>query len=84
MYRFDAYDWRNLGFVDLKDLLGAAHGVELTFVFGNFPNLGRLLFTPSLQDEYDLLFATMMSYWAEFSWQSHPGFGRDGEEILWS
>jgi len=83
-YRFDVDDWRNLGFVDLKDLLGAAHGVELPFVFGNFPNPGRLLFTPSLQDEYDLLSTTMMSYWAEFAWQSQPGFGRDGEEILWS
>ncbi|MDG2072416.1 MAG: hypothetical protein P8J55_12000 [Pseudomonadales bacterium] len=31
-----------------------------------------------------MLSATMMSYWAKFAWQSHPGFGRDGEEILWS
>jgi para-nitrobenzyl esterase len=81
-YRFDVDDWRNLGFVDLKDLLGAAHGVELPFVFGKFPNPGRLLFTPSLQDEYDLLSTTMMFYWAEFAWQSHSGFGREGEEIL--
>ena len=83
-YRFDADDWRNLGIVDYKDLLGAAHAMELMFVFGNFPNPMRIVFPGSTFDELKLLSNSMMSYWAEFAHTGAPGSGRTGKEILWS
>ena len=83
-YRFDADDWRNFGIVDLKDLLGAAHAMELMFVFGNFPNPTRIVFPGSTFDEVKLLSNSMMSYWAEFAYTGSPGNGASGEEVLWS
>jgi para-nitrobenzyl esterase len=83
-YRFDADDWRDLGVIDFKDLLGAAHALELPFVFGNFPNPLRIIFPDSTSDEVQLLSSSMRSYWAEFAHQGAPGKGRDGSERLWS
>ncbi len=83
-YRFDADDWRDLGVIDLKDLLGAAHALELPFVFGNFPNPLRIIFPDSTFDEVQLLSRSMRSYWAEFAYRGAPGEGRDGSEVLWT
>ena len=83
-YRFDVDDWRNLGFIDLKVLFGAAHFLEVPFVFGKFPKPGRVIFTPSMQDEYDPLSDSMMSYWAGFAHKGDPGMGREGHEVPWT
>jgi para-nitrobenzyl esterase len=83
-YRFDVDDWRNLGFIDLKQLLGAAHFLELPFVFGKFTRPGRIAYTPSLQEEYDILSNSVMSYWAEFAYEGNPGTGRSGKEVNWT
>ena len=83
-YRFDADDWRDLGVIDLKDLLGAAHALELPFVFGNFPNPLRIIFPDSTFDKVQLLSGSMRSYWAEFAYRGAPGEGRDGSEVLWT
>lgn len=83
-YRFDVDDWRNLGVIDFKVLLGAAHALELPFVFGNFPNPLRIIFPDSTFDEVQLLSKSMRSYWAEFAYQGAPGEGRDGTELSWS
>jgi len=82
-YRFDADDWRNLGLVDLKDLVGASHAMELFFVFGYFPDPVRFIFPDSTMDAIQLLSQSMMSYWAEFAYHGNPGRGRSGEEELW-
>ncbi len=83
-YRFDVDDWRNLGFIDLKALLGASHFIEVPFVFGHFPRPGRVVFTPSMQEEYDVLSESMMSYWAEFAYSGAPGSGREGNGVHWT
>jgi para-nitrobenzyl esterase len=80
-YRFD---WDEQGVIDGVDLslaLGAAHSVEIPFVFGLGTGLatfgdpaapGRVALTTSVQ-----------SYWAEFAYQGAPGSGRDGQEAPW-
>lgn len=85
VYRFD---WdeepRRLG-VDLATLLGAAHGLEIPFVFGHF-DLGRasgLLFTKENEPGRRALSAAMMSYWAEFAWRGAPGRGRNDDLVPW-
>jgi para-nitrobenzyl esterase len=83
-YRFDADDWRDLGFIDLQKLLGAAHAMELPFVFGNFPNPFRGLSPESTVPARDRLSDSMMSYWGEFAYTGDPGRGRSGTEVAWT
>ena len=82
-YRFDADDWRNLGFIDFKDLFGAAHVFEIPFIFGYFPEPSRLVFPDSTMDELELLSGSMMSYWAAFAYNGNPAKGMTGEETPW-
>jgi para-nitrobenzyl esterase len=82
-YRFDADDWRNLGFVDFQKLFGAAHAFELFFVFGYFPDPMKILFPDSTFDDVSLLSNSMMSYWAQFARTGNPGFGANGQERQW-
>lgn len=83
-YRFDADDWRHLGFIDLQKLVGAAHGLEVLFVFGNFPNPMRILYPGSTVPARNRLSDSMMSYWAEFAHTGNPGKGRSGAEVPWT
>ena len=83
-YRFDADDWRNIGFIDLKDLLGAAHALELPFVFGYFPKPARLIFPDSTFAEVELLSGSIMSYWTQFAHTGKPGTGWHGEDPSWT
>ena len=82
-YRFDADDWRNLGFVDFKELFGAAHAFELFFVFGYFPDPMKILFPDSTFDDLSLLSNSMMSYWAQFARTGNPGAGGNDQESQW-
>lgn len=82
-YRFDVDEWRNFGLLDLKPLLGAAHAMEIPFVFGNFPKPFRIVFPGSRQDEFDLISASMASYWTAFARDGDPGTGVDGNEARW-
>ena len=82
-YRFDADDWRNLGFVDFQELFGAAHAIELFFVFGYFPEPMKILFPDSTFDDVSLLSHSMMSYWAQFARTGNPGSGTNGREHEW-
>ena len=74
-YRFDVDDWRDLGFVDLKPLLGAAHALEIPFVFGNFIEPLRIVYPPS--DAFDELSSAMRSYWAAFARSGDPNAGNE-------
>jgi para-nitrobenzyl esterase len=82
-YRFDVDDWRSLGFIDLKDLLGAAHALEIPFVFSNFPKPLRIIFPDSMHDEFNVVAKQMGSYWAEFAYTGSPGKGRSGHQTQW-
>jgi para-nitrobenzyl esterase len=83
-YRFD---WDEEGSVmgyDLSKSLGAAHGLEIAFVFGSFDRASRLLgdIYPESPGR-DALSASMTSYWTEFAISGNPGTGRDGAEVPW-
>lgn len=85
-YRFD---WDEEGFyyiVNVSKLLGAAHIVEVPFVFGTFDDF--------FGDASDIIYDTresqrlalsedIMSYWAEFAYSGDPGRGRDGVLTEW-
>jgi para-nitrobenzyl esterase len=81
-YRFD---WDEEGSVlgyDLSKAFGAAHGMEIPFVFGNFGGgfFGNMFDnSPNMEGLSD----SMMSYWAEFAVNGDPGQGRDGSEVHW-
>ena len=85
-YRFD---WDELGSVfgyDLAQAMGAAHGLEIGFIFGDFEGsavaLGNIYDDARLAAR-DALSASMMSYWAQFAHTGDPGRGRDGAEPEW-
>lgn len=83
-YRFD---WDEEGSVmgyDLSKALGAAHALEIPFVFGDFEGgisaLGDL-YTAS--EGREALSGSMTSYWTQFAATGDPGRGRDGGEVPW-
>ena len=85
-YRFDWDDLPNNLLADLPALLGAAHGFEISFVFGDF--IGGAPLQPLLNKDNApgraVLSDQMMSYWAEFAYAGNPGKGRDGSLPEWS
>jgi para-nitrobenzyl esterase len=80
-YRFD---WdeepSQMGF-DLSVALGAAHALEIAFVFGDFNNY--LDYVYPMDDAQWALSKSMTSYWAEFAYSGNPGRGRDANEVPW-
>jgi len=80
-YRFD---WdeepSQMGF-DLSVALGAAHALEIAFVFGDFNNF--LDYVYPMDDAQWALSKSMTSYWAEFAYSGNPGRGRDANEVPW-
>ena len=85
-YRWDWRDeGRRLGIVDLSRLLGAAHGVEIPFVFGSFDDAPghEVLYTADNRAGRVQLSDAMMSYWAQFAASGRPGRGRDGKLPEW-
>jgi para-nitrobenzyl esterase len=71
----------------MSQLLGAAHGFELPFLFGTFdlgdPMLSRLLFPAEGQPSREILAERMMAYWAEFARTGRPGRGGRGDLPEW-
>ncbi|MFT5098124.1 MAG: para-nitrobenzyl esterase [Flavobacterium sp.] len=82
-YRFDIDDWRDLGFISFKDLFGAAHALELPFVFGNFPKPLRVIFPDANQEKFESVSASMRSYWANFAYTGNPGRGQSKDLEVW-
>ena len=83
------WDWdeegTRMGVIDLSGLLGAAHGLEIPFVFGHF-DLGPLtafLFTDDSLEGRNALSRAMMSYWANFARTGDPGRGGDNTLPQW-
>jgi para-nitrobenzyl esterase len=84
-YRFDWDEEPKVLWSDLGRLLGAAHGLEIPFVFGHWElgRTGRILFDETNRPGREALSAMMMSYWAEFALRGDPGRGRDGTLPRW-
>lgn len=84
------WDWdeqgRLFGIVDLSEIVGAAHGLEIPFVFGFFDvgPQGKMIFHDDNAEGRLALSRRMMSYWAAFARDGRPGRGGDGQGIEWT
>ena len=84
-YRFDWDDSPDNWLADMPSLIGAAHGLEISFVFGDFIGgapLGLLLNKANALGREQLSTA-MMGYWAAFAHTGSPGRGRSGTLPVW-
>jgi para-nitrobenzyl esterase len=84
------WDWdeqgRAFGFVDISRIVGAAHGLEISFVLGQF-DVGpqsELLFHADNEAPRLHLSERMMGYWAEFARRGDPASGGRPDGIAWS
>ena len=83
-YRFDWDELDSFLWVDWSRVFGAAHAIEIPFVFGNFEiPLLRSLFAEDDLASRQQLSRAMMSYWAEFAAKGAPGRGTKGDLPLW-
>jgi len=86
-YRFDWDEGPVRLGTDLGTLLGAAHGLEIPFVFGHFrfgdETMSAALFDEEGEPGRRSISDAMMSYWAQFAEHGAPGRGRDGDLPLW-
>ena len=83
VYRFDWDEEPNLFLIaDLAQLVGAAHGFEIPFVFGHWDlgPMSRRLFTAENAEGRDRLSGEMMSYWAQFARAGEPGVCQPPEQ----
>jgi para-nitrobenzyl esterase len=84
VYRFDWDEEPAILGADLSRMLGAAHGLEIPFVFGHF-DLGRQanrFFTVANEPGRRELASAMMGYWTTFAATGNPG-GGDGTRPAW-
>lgn len=85
-YRFDWDDSPVNWLVDLKEGLGASHGFEISFVFGDWEGglpLDIIENKSNAQSRKELSL-TMMDYWAAFAHYGDPGKGLSGTQPNWS
>ncbi len=82
-YRWDWDEESSVLGYELDLALGAGHGLEIAFVFGEFERgLGLGIIYPDDEDQWALS-KSMTSYWAEFAHSGDPGRGRSGTEVPW-
>ncbi len=75
-YRFEWDEQSRVLWSDFSQLLGAAHGLEIPFVFGDFNFLGRgdaVVFTKDNEEPRRALSDAMMRHWANFARDGDPG-----------
>jgi para-nitrobenzyl esterase len=86
-YRFDWDEEPVFLGADISTILGASHGLEIPFVFGNVrfgdTRLSHLIFNEENQPGRLDVSGAMMSYWAEFAYTGLPGRGRRGDLPEW-
>lgn len=84
-YRFDWDDQPRSFFADVPKLLGAAHGLEIGFMFddedGEFDPFG--VNTKENEAARVKLARAMSSYWVQFARTGDPGRGVDGALTAW-
>ncbi len=69
-YRFDWDDSGRFLFMDFKELLGAAHGLEIPFLFNDFEFFGQadsIIFSEKTEVGRERLSRAMGKYWAAFA-----------------
>jgi para-nitrobenzyl esterase len=84
-YRWDWHDEPRAGGADLSVMLGAAHGLEVPFVFGHF-QMGPLsiIFSDENRAGREALSAAMRGYWGAFARDGRPGTGGVAGSPEWS
>jgi para-nitrobenzyl esterase len=84
-YRFDWDEQPSYPQADFKDFFGAAHTMELPFVFSDFGGypLFAMHFTEQNGPGRTGLADAMGSYWANFAYTGKPGKGRSGKYPEW-
>lgn len=84
-YRFDWDEEPSILGANFADMLGAAHFLEVPFVFGHFEigRLGRITFSDENLPGRQEVSEAMMSYWAEFAYTGNPSRGRAGALPQW-
>ncbi len=83
-YRFDWDGEPDLLWIRTSRLLGAAHALEIPFVFGRLELFGRgVLFDPDHHERDMALSRAMTSYWTQFAATGDPGRGREGTLPRW-
>ena len=83
-YRFDWDDQRSNMLVNLPELLGAAHAMELDFLFG--PLIARVVpgvFHSGNEETREALARSIRDYWAGFAYSGAPGSGRSASQPAW-
>jgi len=85
-YRFDWDEFSDLYILDLSDMFGAAHGMEINFVFDALADnrlLSAFFYNKKSQPDRTQLTRAMASYWAEFAYTGNPGRGRRADLPEW-
>lgn len=83
-YRFDWDEGGSNFMADYAQLLGAAHSLELSFVFGQWSGLMLPgVFTDSNRHSYEPLSAAMMAYWGAFAHAGNPGDADGRTTQIW-
>lgn len=85
-YRFDWDEGGTLLFTNTSALLGAAHSMELPFVFNDFSilygDIGKVLFTDRNADGRHAVADAMGAYWGAFAHTGDPNAG-DADRLDW-
>ncbi|WP_417497749.1 carboxylesterase/lipase family protein [Maricaulis sp.] len=85
-YRFDWDEGGTLLFTDTAALLGAAHTMELPFVFNDFTilygDIGKVLFTGDNAAGRQVVAEAMGAYWGAFAHAGDPNTG-NGDRLEW-
>jgi para-nitrobenzyl esterase len=84
-YRFDWDEQPSYPQADFKEFFGAAHTMEIPFVFNDFDGMKAFAyhFTEQNRSEREQLAAEMGEYWAQFAYTGKPGKGRSGTLPQW-
>ena len=82
-YRFDWDEEPSQYGFDLSIALGAAHALEIPFVFGDFEGGLFSGLYPNDEAQYQLS-ESITSYWTEFAYTGRPAKGREKSEPYWA
>jgi para-nitrobenzyl esterase len=84
-YRFDWDEQPSYPQADFKEFFGAAHTMEIPFVFNDFVGMKPFAyhFTEQNRSEREQLATEIGEYWAEFAYTGKPGKGRSGTLPQW-
>lgn len=84
-YRFDWDEQPSYPQADFKEFFGAAHTMEIPFVFNDFDGMKAFAyhFTEQNRIEREQLAERMGEYWSEFAYTGKPGKGRSGMLPQW-